>query len=84
MDTTSEKWLARNWNWRLKVAGGRLRGRRVMGVVAQLIVELFGRDADFVEVPAIAELDSARDHVDVQSFHILVANVGARIRDHRE
>ncbi len=55
-----------------------------MRIGIEFCVEFFGRDTDFVQIAAIAKLDSTRHHMDVEAIHVVICNIGGRIADHGE
>ncbi len=56
----------------------------MIAVGLQLRVKLIDRDADFVEIAPVTELNPARDHVDVETFHVVIGDIGSRVRNHGE
>ena len=67
-----------------KIAWCRLRRCRVYWIRCKLREKLGGRDTDLVEVTPVAELQAARDHVNIEAFEVFVGDVGSRICNYGE
>src|SRR5262245_9774294 len=56
----------------------------MLRVAGELAVELVGTHRDLVEVAALAEVNTHRHHVDLETLELLIRDVGAGIDDYRD